>query len=168
MQRFLVLALLLTPAVALADEDAIAPPLALDIDPARPMYRYATYIDPVALFQDGYGFSVMASLGRFASVTISPFGKGGDDGTLGLELGLHARPLGRALHGPFVGGGVGALLLRGEGDDEEAFRVFADAGYGHVLGGMLLGASLGATVTFTDGTRDVAPRIRVMLGFAFR
>lgn len=166
MFRILALAVLLIPTHVFADEDAAAPPLSLDLDPARPLYRYATYIDPVAIWKDGYGLSVVGCLGRFASVTASPFGKGGDDATLGLELGVHARPLGRGVHGPFVGGGVGALLMRGE--HEQAFRVFADAGYGHVFGGMLIGGAVGATVVFTDGERDLSPRVRVVLGFAFR
>jgi hypothetical protein len=170
MPRFLLLLVLALPAGALAQEaaprtDAPAPSLALETDAGRPFYRFATYIDPVALFLDGYGLSVVACPSRFLSVTVSPFGAKKDGGTLGLELGLHARPFGRGVHGLALGGGGGALLMRGE--DASAFRVFAEAGYTNVLGGLFLGGSVGVDVRFEDGSRDVGARVRVALGFAF-
>lgn len=170
MPRFLLLLALTLPAPALAQEtaprtDAPAPSLALETDAGRPFYRFATYLDPVALFLDGYGLSVVACPSRFLSVTFSPFGAKKDGGTLGVELGIHARPFGRGVHGLSVGGGGGALLMRK--DEQRAFRVFAEAGYTHVLGGLFLGGSLGVDLRFEDGARDVTPRVRVALGFAF-
>lgn len=174
MSRALLLLLLALPLPVLADAPppslafdgpADAPSLALETDPGRPIYRFAAYIDPVALFLDGYGLSVLTGLGRFASITLSPFGAKSDGGTLGLELGLHVRPFGRGVQGLTVGAGGGARLSRQ--DDDRGFRLFAEAGYMHVLGGLLVGGSLGLDVRVGEDER-FAPRVRVVLGYAFR
>lgn len=153
-------------ALGTAPIDAPAPSLSLPSDPDRPIYRFATYIDPVGLFLDGYGLSVVACPSRFLSVTLSPFGARAEGGTLGLELALTVRPFGRGVHGLGVGIGAGAVMMRE--DDGRELRVFGELGYTHVLGGFFLGGSAGLGVSFEDGARALAPRVRAVLGFAFR
>jgi hypothetical protein len=155
-----------------AAEDAEGPSLALPTDRARSHARIALVADPAAALFGGYGPRAGFAIGTHQAVWVFPsfqqrFGRRG----AALELAYAVMPLGKALEGLRFATFVSAARFPG-GEPIRLFRVGGEAGYAHVWGRLLVGASAGVARSFARPAEIVGARrwelvARAELGWVF-
>lgn len=155
-------------AVPAARADAPAPTLALEADPEPPHPVGALALDPLGLAFGQYGVQLAMALGRWHGLWLAPGWEKGGGPT--LQLAYHLLPVGRGLHGPFLGPVVGVGL--GSPSDVERVHLGAEAGYRHVWSQVLVGAAIGGQARWRDaagqGMRSRGElRLRLILGWAW-
>jgi hypothetical protein len=151
-------------------QDPEAPSQELSTDPEPPTPLGAATVDPLGMAFGEWtarfelalvpAHAILVEVG-YRDTSLSP--------GITVELGYHLYPLGEGVDGPFVGPSVGFAITTDRAE-VSAFGAL-EAGWQLVLGPFALGIAGGieAHLSFDQSTVvELAPRLSVTLGYAFR
>jgi hypothetical protein len=151
-------------------QDPEAPSQELSTDPEPPTPLGAATVDPVGMaFGEWTARFELALLPAHALVVEAGYRDTALSPGITMELGYHLYPMGEGVDGPFAGLSVGFAITTDRAE-VSAFGAL-EAGWQLILGPFALGIAGGieAHVQFDQGEAvELAPRISVSLGYAFR